>query len=88
MLGTVQNKQKSGEQNQDNFKMINEQNIITPLDVNSAFLDAISINKQLFNLLGETDLQLSGMHSPINQIFGECISTTGRGHELTKGKNQ
>ena len=87
MLATVQNKQRSGEQNQDNFKMITEQNVITPLDVNSAFLAAISINKQLFNLLGETDLQISGMLTPINQIFDECIST-GRGHELTKEKNQ
>ena len=68
--------------------MITEQNIITPLDVNSAFLAAISINKQLFNLLGETDLQISGIRTPINQIFDERISTTGRDHVLTKGKNQ
>ena len=88
VLGIVQSKQRLGEQSQDNFKMITEQNIITPLDVNSAFLEAISINKQLFNLLGETDLQLSRMLTPINQNFDECISTTGRDHELTKGKNQ
>ena len=68
--------------------MITGQNIITAHDVSSVFLATLNINKQLFNLLGETDLQLSGIRTPINQIFGECISTR-RDHELTtKGKNQ